>query len=73
MSTDDILFHEVYGCSWKGRETKRDGKYVRCGHQHSTEDDARPCLERMRTEKPGKCQDYRILQLMVEYRKFKHE
>ena len=58
------IAHIVVGCSWKGNITKRDGKMVDCGHKHSTWDEALPCLARMRKERPGKCQNYRIMKIV---------
>lgn len=52
------------GCSWKGNITKRDGKPVECVHKHATREEAQPCLERMRKERPGRCQDYRIFKIV---------
>ncbi len=63
MIPSDILtqaWYEVYGLSWKGNITKRDGKSVRCGHKHTTWEEAVPCRQQMEKEKPGKCQQYRI-------------
>jgi hypothetical protein len=67
-----LHFWEVFGCSRRRQNlTKRDGKHIRCGHRHATEADAAPCLERMRAERPGNCQDYRAVELWVEIRKRK--
>jgi len=55
----------VMGCSWQGNMTRRDGKLVTCGHQHETFLEAEPCRAKMRKEKPGRCQDYRIARIIL--------
>ena len=58
----------VFGTSWAGRLTKRDGETVQCGHNHKNRGTAAGCLKRMRRERPGKCQDYRIEELILAKR-----
>ncbi len=53
----------VGGVSWKGRTVLRDGRPVICGHRHRSKAAAGPCVKRMRRERPGKCQDYRAVNL----------
>lgn len=56
----EIDYWEVRGQSWAGRPTKRDGKRVNCGHKHKSEEACQKCLKRMKKEKPGNCQVYRV-------------
>ena len=51
------------GCSWQGNLTRRDGKLVTCGHRHKTSANAERCHNRMRKEKPSKCQSYRVFKI----------
>ena len=68
-------YWESIGCSHWGRETKRDGKRVVCGHEHKTESAARKCQVKMQREKPGNCQSYttrqRVLQICMYKKKRK--
>lgn len=51
---------EVQGQSIWGKHMKRDGKFITCGHRHKSEKACEKCLKRLRKERPGKCQTYRI-------------
>jgi len=63
--------YSVFGCSWKGNLTKRDGKAVWCGHLHDSAEDAGECHARMLCDRPGRCQQYRVSELVVEVREKK--
>lgn len=58
-------FYAVFGQSWKGRTTKRNGKTVECGHKHKRREAAEKCAKRMRLSRPGKCQDYQVASLVM--------
>ena len=52
-------YWEAVGCSWRGNQTKRDGKRVSCGHKHRSEQAAEKCVQKMKKTRPGNCQTYR--------------
>lgn len=56
-------YYVVQGVSWRGNVTKRDGRSIACGHKHESPSQCRNCLVRLRTERPGNCQDYRIARI----------
>ena len=60
QATKEFSFFAVFGCSWAGRTTWRKGQWVSCGHRHKTRKGTEPCLRRMRRDRPGNCQDYRV-------------
>jgi len=51
------------GCSWAGKITHRNKKIVSCGHQHTSLKEAEKCVKKMRKERPGNCQDYRVFSI----------
>jgi len=66
IATKDERFWKVYGVSWQGRVTRRSGKVAaRCDHKHATRATAARCLKRMQQERPGKCQDYRAIEVVI--------
>ena len=56
-------YWEVQGMSWAGNPTKRDGKRIKCGHEHENQKECAQCVINMRKERPGKCQVYRAVRV----------
>jgi hypothetical protein len=53
-------YWEVQGQSHRGRLIKRDGKAIKCGHEHKSKEACQKCLDKMKKEKHGNCQYYAI-------------
>ena len=61
-----IEYWEVFGTSWKGHITKREKKIVaQCGHRHTSYATATRCIDSMRRKRPGKCPDYRAINIVL--------
>ena len=62
-----INFWQAVGCSYKGNTCRREGKLVSCGHRHRTREVAERCATKMQQTRPGRCQTYRPIQLLIEF------
>lgn len=60
-----VRYLEVHGESRRGVTTKRNGKVVSCGHRHRTQAAAKKCEARMRLDRPGNCQTYRVASIVA--------
>lgn len=58
MEVVELDYWHAEGQSRYGKQTKRDGQRVQCGHQHKSEAAAEACARRMEKDDVGHCQRY---------------